>query len=408
MLDNNKSDHKQTSSRLKRMLCNKSNVAPLGHNNSKDFDHRQQQKMVQISSPVLQHSTNIYSLASPTRTSFEIQGHSMDAAVSYYDDLYQPLSPPPPIPFGRSRPTQQQGPSSSSTTPFCTTNTIKPVTPSAAHTTPSTTVRITPPRGRRSHSVHHTSHPDPTLHVKYGLRSHLPPMPTPPLPPTISRKPGTDLTPAKKKKNTVIQGTNLDNDKDDKHWRRHSCSSTAQHHHHHHHRSRSSHKQDVEPPLPTPAAMAISSSTNTTAPSFTTSLSGGSSSSSSLTSPPSSLLLAKASPAANAALASSSVSLSSLASSSPPPTPSIITLEKSRSTPLRPHSKIKTYNVSPTTATTKKRLQRYGSDTTLPSATQLERDLEKKKRQQELEDLISGRRGSTLKLSLTPKNTLLA
>ncbi|KAI8341108.1 hypothetical protein BC941DRAFT_415868 [Chlamydoabsidia padenii] len=69
--------------------------------------------------------------------------------------------------------------------------------------------------------------------------------------------------------------------------------------------------------------------------------------------------------------------------------------QQSRSTPLR--SKIKTYNVSTTSS------QRHGSD----RIAGLERGLEKKKRQQELEDLISGRRGSTLKLTLTPKHTLL-
>ncbi|KAI8340196.1 hypothetical protein BC941DRAFT_419682 [Chlamydoabsidia padenii] len=294
MLDNTKSEHKQSTSRLKRMLHSKSNVAPLGQQRQNTKDHRQ--KGVQISSPILHHSTSIYSLASPTRTSFEVQ--SMAAAVSCYEDLYQ------------------QGPSS-----FCVTNTVPP----------------SKPRGRRSHSVHHTSHP--TLFNSYGARSHLPPMPAPPLPPLVS----TVATTSK-----------------DDHWRRHSCSSTA-------------HCASQEPP--SAAAIAVAQAiTSPSCPSLTT----------------------KASLAANAA---SSVSLSSV--SSPPP--STITLEKSRSTPLRPHSKIKTYNVS----SGKKRLQRHGSDTTLPSASQLERDLEKKKRQQELEDLISGRRGSTLKLSLTPKNTLL-
>lgn len=62
---------------------------------------------LQISPPILQHSTSIYSLVSPTRTAFtNIYSNEKGKDIPF--ELYQPLSPPPPIP-------QQKSPWSSST-----------------------------------------------------------------------------------------------------------------------------------------------------------------------------------------------------------------------------------------------------------------------------------------------------
>ncbi|ORX49774.1 hypothetical protein DM01DRAFT_1384958 [Hesseltinella vesiculosa] len=97
------------------------------------------------------------------------------------------------------------------------------------------------------------------------------------------------------------------------------------------------------------------------------------------------------------------------------PAPGPMPLEKSKSTPLKSSSKIKTYNVagSPSNSSNKQRrtsrnpLRRSGTTSSPTRRKSSVSDLEKKKRQQELEDLISGKRASTLKLSLTPKNGLL-
>ncbi|KAI8986364.1 hypothetical protein BDB01DRAFT_849425 [Pilobolus umbonatus] len=53
-------------------------------------------KQLHISPPILQHSTSIYSLVSPTRTSFN-RFYSRNNDIPY--ELYKPSSPPPPIPL---------------------------------------------------------------------------------------------------------------------------------------------------------------------------------------------------------------------------------------------------------------------------------------------------------------------
>ncbi|KAI8070378.1 hypothetical protein BC940DRAFT_295955 [Gongronella butleri] len=96
-----------------------------------------------------------------------------------------------------------------------------------------------------------------------------------------------------------------------------------------------------------------------------------------------------------------------------------IQLEKSKSTPLRT-TKIKTYNVGSSQQqksqqrASQKPLKRADTTSSASSTRQTTKkkshrdtDGDKRRRQQELEELISGRRGSTLKLSLTPKNGLL-
>jgi hypothetical protein len=56
----------------------------------------------QISPPILQHSTSIYSLVSPTRTAFTNIYSPNDNRKEIPFELYQPLSPPPPIPQQKS------------------------------------------------------------------------------------------------------------------------------------------------------------------------------------------------------------------------------------------------------------------------------------------------------------------
>ncbi|SAM01958.1 hypothetical protein [Absidia glauca] len=223
-------------------------------------------------------------------------------------------------------------------------------------------------RSRRSHSLHYTSQPTSLLLNQATARSPSPPPPLPlsPLANTITYQ----SIPSHKKTTNTTKPSKMK-------LKRHSISSTTHPHKQAQpQRSRTLILEDeMKKQSPrTPSAAAVAALTPTA---------------------PSRLL--------------------SKAPVTPPspsrPTPSLPSLQKSRSTPLRPFSKIKTYNVSstplkPTPSTsTSASTQRHRSVRT-PSS-RLERGLEKKKRQQELEDLISGRRGSTLKLSLTPKHTLM-
>ncbi|GAN10278.1 hypothetical protein MAM1_0338c09816 [Mucor ambiguus] len=70
---------------------------------------------LEISSPILQHSTSIFSLVSPTRTAFQTFYNDKNHNEIPYE-LYQPLSPPPPVP-------RQKSPYSSTTS---TTNSVSP------------------------------------------------------------------------------------------------------------------------------------------------------------------------------------------------------------------------------------------------------------------------------------------
>ncbi|CEP16665.1 hypothetical protein [Parasitella parasitica] len=56
---------------------------------------------LEISPPILQHSTSIFSLVSPTRTAFHAFCDEKNQNEIPYE-LYQPLSPPPPIPQQKS------------------------------------------------------------------------------------------------------------------------------------------------------------------------------------------------------------------------------------------------------------------------------------------------------------------
>ncbi|CAO3591164.1 unnamed protein product [Absidia cylindrospora] len=381
-MDNQK-HRKPTTSKLKRILHCKSNVSPLPPID-KDLGHTIDKASL-ISPPLLQHSTNIHSLASPSRSSFEIDHRP--TAKTRRNDLCHPLSPPSYAstqqktrqPHSSSKANNSQAISAS-----CATKKSHSTTTMSS---PKVVTGTTTPHGRRSSSLHYNSRP---LWNQTSATTSAPP---PPLPSMALKKTHTDGSIVPSNSNatkTMGKSTSaLTKKSNSKDKRRHSCSSTTQEHQRH----QRSHMLQEAKKAPFNAVT-----------------------------PSCSILFSKASPAANAALAaSSSPSPFSISPQQQQQTsrrqcpPPILSLEKSRSTPLRSSTKVKTYNVSPTT-TKQPTPQRSTSSSSpnkrrsqRPDTTTLrtERDLERKRRQQELEDLISGRRGSTLKLSLTPKHTLL-
>ncbi|KAI9302937.1 hypothetical protein BJ944DRAFT_269170 [Cunninghamella echinulata] len=455
MLDNNKTDHKH-GSKLKRILH--------GNNNK---HHRSKTQDLSISSPVLQHSTNIYSLTSPTRASFEIKNNV--ESIPFYD-LYQPLSPPPPIPTSlppyntnnintNTDSHNKTMPSRNNSSARCDTNCLS--------VTPNTT------RGRRrsgslnqpygptlaqqqqqyyyKKSIHpldndYSYHQQPNHYIKTSL--------------DIPRDSRTSLNNDSNNNNNNNNNNNtrsssLKNLNQKKNLRRHSCTSTVYHQQQQIQQLQQRYQQQKlnDSNQYNVSSTSTLSSTSTTSSSLSSS-SATLASSSSAVSPSSfyssSSTIQNASPAAVVAVAAvqshkkSSKLYSKVyqkreefnldSSSSCNPNPSSLSsscsssfrLEKSKSTPLKSHSKIKTYNVqssnslssSPqrhtSTSTPRRKHGSSGgnsrfslSQPRMNPSLQLERDLEKRKRQQELEDLISGRRGSTLKLTITPKNTLL-
>ncbi|ORZ23458.1 hypothetical protein BCR42DRAFT_404808 [Absidia repens] len=384
-MDNQK-HRKPTTLKLKRMLHCKSNVSPLPPID-KGLGHTIDKASL-ISPPLLQHSTNVHSVTSPLRSLFETDRHP--TSKTRPNELYQPLSPPS---YTSTHQKTRQSHSSSKTNngqailaPCATKKSHSSTTMSS----PKVATGTTTPHGRRSSSLHYNSRP---LWNQPGASPSAPP---PPLPSMALKKTHTDGSIAPSNKNatnsTGESTTTFIKKGSSKGRRRHSCSSTTQEHQ----RQQRSHMLQEAKKTPFNAVT-----------------------------PSCSVLFSKASPAANAALAASS---SSSPFSVPPQQqqqshrrqcpPPILSLEKSRSTPLRSSTKVKTYNVSPTTTTipptpqrstsssisspNKRRSQRHDTTT-----LRTERVSERKRRQQELEDLISGRRGSTLKLSLTPKHTLL-
>lgn len=89
---------------------------------------------LQISPPVLQHSTSIYSLVSPTRTAFTSIYSSKENSREIPYELYQPLSPPPPIPQQRSPySSQSKAPNSLSPAPRNNTRAIDQQTNKPTH-----------------------------------------------------------------------------------------------------------------------------------------------------------------------------------------------------------------------------------------------------------------------------------
>jgi hypothetical protein len=240
-----------------------------------------------ISSPILQHSTSIYSLVSPTRAAFtSIYSTTNSNELPY--ELYQPVSPPPPIPVQYNHITT---PNSVSPAPrrqyFDFKEEQKEVHPlDLAPTTPRYDTPLQHPTQKRRNP---------------------PPMRNPQVRQTVA----TDIRKHNDMSETVPTGcVRITN-------RRHSCSSTA----------------------------IYNDNTNNV------------------------VTLRKL----RERRRSSKVGPTNAASS-------IDKMETSKSTP---HHKVKTYN--------------------LRRAILSPEEVEKQKKIQELEDLITGRRGSTLKLTLTPK-----
>ncbi|CAO3649005.1 unnamed protein product [Mucor fragilis] len=234
---------------------------------------------LEISSPILQHSTSIFSLVSPTRTAFQTFYNDRNQNEIPYE-LYQPLSPPPPVP-------RQKSPYST------TTNTANSVSPSPHRQLSNTTHNARQNFERPMHPLEVSQRQQ----QEQNGRPINNPMRHADARRTLASDPRVIVgNPEKKKSN-----------------RRHSCSSTMY--------------------------KAVEKEANT-----------------------SKSLLRKG-------RRSSKVGTWS---------PSAASIEPcaSKSTP----HKVKTYNV--------------------PKKTE---DIEKERKMQELEDLITGRRGSTLKLSLTPK-----
>ncbi|KAK4511045.1 uncharacterized protein ATC70_012252 [Mucor velutinosus] len=242
---------------------------------------------LEISPPILQHSTSIFSLVSPTRTAFQTFYNDRNQNEIPYE-LYQPLSSPPPIPQQKS--------------PYLTTNTANSVSPSPHRQLSNVTASHNARQnfGRPMHPLEVSQQQQQQQQIGRSINN---PMRHVDARRTLASDPRMLVGSSEKKKSN----------------RRHSCSSTMY--------------KSVEKEA-----------------------NNNNSSSSSKS------LLRKG-------RCSSKVGTWS---------PSAASIEPcaSKSTP----HKVKTYNV--------------------PKKTE---DIEKERKMQELEDLITGRRGSTLKLSLTPK-----
>ncbi|KAI9326812.1 hypothetical protein BD770DRAFT_334574 [Pilaira anomala] len=147
----------------KRSLKLKSIFRPqidLYNNNSQTPStlNRKVASHLQISPPVLQHSTSIYSLVSPTRTAFTSIYSSKENGKEIPYELYQPLSPPPPIPQQRTvTSTTGRRHSCSSTVIYKQQDTITVKQPKCELTQVSKTFRSKLRERRRSSKVGSTS-----------------------------------------------------------------------------------------------------------------------------------------------------------------------------------------------------------------------------------------------------------
>ncbi|GAA5808244.1 hypothetical protein MFLAVUS_001631 [Mucor flavus] len=256
---------------------------------------------LQISPPVLQHSTSIYSLVSPTRTAFS-HVYSKDNGKEIPFELYQPLSPPPPIP-------QQKSPYTSLKVP----NSVSPAPR-----------KINPARREYERPMHPLDLvPDVSpIKERNPNRTRI----------ADRRTVATDPRGQVSEEYVMAATSNT--------GRRHSCSSTV------------IYKQQQQQLQQDIITVKHSKCELTHIKSFRSKLRERRRSSK---------------------VGSTSSAAATIASIEEP------CVEASRSTPLR---KVKTYNVPK-------------KNTTI--------DVEKQRKMQELEDLITGRRGSTLKLTLTPK-----
>lgn len=262
--------------------------------------NRKKAAHLQISPPILQHSTSIYSLVSPTRAAFTgaYGANGNKKEIPY--ELYQPLSPPPPIP-------QQMS-------PWSPPNSVSPLPSFYQH-------RLIPTRKNSERPMHPLDLSNNELPVSNSQQIRCPNrMRYADARRTVATDPREQLP-----KQSFSKKSN----------RRHSCSSTTAYNQQQQQQQQQKQVLKEKP----------------------TDLSNGKSFRSKL----------------KDRRYSSKVGSSSAAAS--------IEVQPSKSTPsLR---KIKTYNVP----------KKIGSA----------EDVEKQRKMQELEDLISGRRGSTLKLTLTPK-----
>lgn len=260
---------------------------------------------LQISPPILQHSTSIYSLVSPTRTAFtSIYSNDKNKDIPF--ELYQPLSPPLPVPQQRS-PWSSAPPNSLSPAPQ--RRTMMPVRREFERPmhpldlVPDMTQERNPNRSRNAEARR-----------------------------TVATDPREQIS-----EDYVMAVTSNTG-------RRHSCSSTVIYKQQHQQQQ----QQNTVSIKPLKSELTHGKSLRTKLKERRRSSKVGSS-------------------------FSASSAAATFASLEQP------CMEASKSTPLR---KIKTYNVP------KKNIAI---------------DVEKQRKMQELEDLITGRRGSTLKLTLTPK-----
>ncbi|KAL0089365.1 hypothetical protein J3Q64DRAFT_1728263 [Phycomyces blakesleeanus] len=251
---------------------------------------------IPISSPILQHSTSIYSLVSPVRADFD------DYALDELLAQYQPMKIPLEKPFQRLQTPEY-------------TNSLSPAPRSSSS---EEDIPVTSPRARKMKTCSHNQQAPAECYDLSHDKAH------------------------KKSKNPARPSL-----------RRHSCSSTDI--------LRQHYSQQLAPPMTAP--LRTSSKPN----------------------------LALEIPVDGTPHTESSRRSASSAAAAAAALPSSPTMgcSSSKSTPLR---KIKTYNVH---AKSKKAVS--------PEKPKSVHDVEQERRRQILEDLISGRRGSTLKFTLTPE-----
>ncbi|KAI9025955.1 hypothetical protein CLU79DRAFT_743883 [Phycomyces nitens] len=252
---------------------------------------------IPISSPILQHSTSIYSLVSPVRADFD--DYALDELLAQY---HQPTKISVEKPFQRLRTPEDP-------------NSLSPAPRSSSS---EEDIPVTPARGRKMKTSSHSQKAPAECYDLSHDKAH------------------------KKSKNPARPSL-----------RRHSCSSTDI--------LRQQYSQQLVPPMTAP--LRTSSKPN----------------------------LALEIPADNSYRTETSRPSASSAAAAAAALPSSPTagFSSSKSTPLR---KIKTYNVH---AKSKKAVN--------PDKPKTVQDVEQERRRQILEDLISGRRGSTLKFTLTPE-----
>lgn len=272
----------------------------------KSVSNRQAAVHLKISPPVLQHSTSIYSLVSPIRTGFTnvYSPNNSNNRNELQYELYQPLSPPPPIP-------QQRSPWSTMSTSTSNLN------PSKHKRVASNKCELEKPMHPLDFTTGSSKQHENNFHISRNTGAHK----------TVATDSRDQQSVTEVYVNENISKAN----------RRHSCSSTA------------FYKQQQQEQ----AVVAKQSKTDLNHVKS---------------------LRSKLRERRRSSKVGSSYSTAATIASIESPC-----IEPSKSAPMR---KVKTYNVPK-------------KETAF--------DVERQKRMQELEDLISGRRGSTLKLTLTPK-----